>query len=67
MPRFHDVTAGEILIDGVNIKHCKIDELRRLIGVVSQDPILFNDTLYNNITLGTGGATDRSGCRKPHA
>ena len=57
IPRFHDVTGGEILIDGVNIKHCKIDELRRLIGVVSQDPILFNDTLYNNITLGTGGAT----------
>ncbi|MCF8448389.1 MAG: ABC transporter ATP-binding protein/permease [Taibaiella sp.] len=58
VPRFHDVTAGEILIDGVNIKHCKIDDLRRLIGVVSQDPILFNDTLYNNITLGTGGATE---------
>lgn len=58
VPRFHDVTAGEILIDGINIKHCKIDDLRRLIGVVSQDPILFNDTLYNNITLGTGGATE---------
>jgi ATP-binding cassette, subfamily B, bacterial MsbA len=58
IPRFHDVTGGEILIDGVNIKHCKIDDLRRLIGVVSQDPILFNDTLYNNITLGTGGATE---------
>jgi len=57
IPRFHDVTGGEILIDGVNIKHCKVDDLRRLIGVVSQDPILFNDTLYNNITLGTGGAT----------
>ena len=57
VPRFHDVTAGEILIDGVNLKDCRIDDLRRLIGVVSQDPILFNDTLYNNITLGTGGAT----------
>ncbi len=57
VPRFHDVTGGEILIDGINVKHCKIDDLRRLIGVVSQDPILFNDTLYNNITLGTGGAT----------
>jgi len=57
IPRFHDVSGGEILIDGVNVKHCKIDDLRRLIGVVSQDPILFNDTLYNNITLGTGGAT----------
>lgn len=57
IPRFHDVSGGEILIDGENIKHYKIDDLRRLIGVVSQDPILFNDTLYNNITLGTGGAT----------
>lgn len=57
IPRFHDVTGGEILIDGINIKNCKIDDLRRLMGVVSQDPILFNDTLYNNITLGTGGAT----------
>ncbi len=57
VPRFHDVTSGEILVDGVNIKNCKLDSLRRMIGVVSQDPILFNDTIYNNITLGTGGAT----------
>jgi ABC-type multidrug transport system fused ATPase/permease subunit len=57
IPRFHDVTGGQILIDGNDIREYKIDELRRLIGVVSQDPILFNDSLYNNITLGTGGAT----------
>jgi len=57
IPRFHDVTSGEILVDGVNIKEAKLDDLRRLIGVVSQDPILFNDTIYSNITLGTGGAT----------
>jgi ATP-binding cassette, subfamily B, bacterial MsbA len=57
IPRFHDVTGGEILIDGVNLKDCRIDDLRRLMGVVSQDPILFNDTIYNNISLGTGGAT----------
>ena len=57
IPRFHDVTGGEILIDGVNIKDYKIDDVRRLMGVVGQDPILFNDTIYNNITLGTGGAT----------
>jgi len=56
IPRFHDVNEGEILIDGVNIKDAKLDDLRRLMGVVSQDPILFNDTIYNNITLGTGGA-----------
>jgi ABC-type multidrug transport system fused ATPase/permease subunit len=57
IPRFHDVTAGEILIDGVNIKDLKLDSLRRLIGIVNQDPILFNDTVRANITLGTGGAT----------
>jgi ATP-binding cassette, subfamily B, bacterial MsbA len=57
VPRFHDVTAGEILIDGINVKDCKLYDLRRLMGVVGQDPILFNDTIYNNITLGTGGAT----------
>lgn len=57
IPRFHDVTGGEILIDGVNIKNYKVDDVRRLIGVVSQDPILFNDTIENNIKLGTGGAT----------
>ncbi len=57
IPRFHDVSKGEILVDGINIKDCKIDDLRRLMGVVSQDPILFNDSIYNNITLGTGGAT----------
>lgn len=55
IPRFHDVSSGEILIDGQNIKELKIYDLRRLIGVVSQEPILFNDTLSNNITLGTGG------------
>lgn len=57
IPRFHDVSGGEILIDGVNIKDFKLYELRRLMGVVSQEPILFNDTIYNNITLGTGGVT----------
>lgn len=57
IPRFHDVTGGEILLDGINIKEYKLSDLRRLMGVVGQDPVLFNDTIYNNITLGTGGAT----------
>jgi ABC-type multidrug transport system fused ATPase/permease subunit len=57
IPRFHDVTAGEILIDGVNLKEYKLYELRRLMGVVSQEPILFNDTIYDNIILGTGGVS----------
>lgn len=59
IPRFHDVTKGEILLDGVNLKEYKLYDLRRLIGVVSQEPILFNDTIYNNITLGTGGKTEQ--------
>lgn len=58
VPRFHDVSAGEVLIDGQNIKGITLHSLRRLIGVVNQDPILFNDSIYNNITLGTGGATE---------
>lgn len=57
IPRFHDVSTGSILLDGTNIKEYKVDNLRRLIGVVGQDPILFNDTIYNNITLGTGGVS----------
>jgi len=57
LPRFHDVTGGEILVDGINIRQYKLEDLRRLMGVVSQDTILFNDTIYNNIALGTGGAT----------
>lgn len=56
VPRFHDVSSGEILIDGINVKELKLYDLRKLMGVVSQEPILFNDTIYSNITLGTGGA-----------
>jgi subfamily B ATP-binding cassette protein MsbA len=59
IPRFHDVSEGEILIDGISIKQYRIYDLRRLMGVVSQEPILFNDTIYHNITLGTGGATQQ--------
>jgi len=57
IPRFHDVTEGELLIDGINIKNYKIDDVRRLMGIVSQEPILFNDSISNNISLG-GDAND---------
>lgn len=57
VPRFHDPSAGDVLLDGKNLRDLKLADLRRLIGVVSQEPILFNDTVYNNIALGTGGAT----------
>jgi subfamily B ATP-binding cassette protein MsbA len=57
LPRFHDVTGGEIRVDGVNIKHVAATELRALMGNVNQDPILFNDTIYNNIAFGRENAT----------
>jgi ATP-binding cassette, subfamily B, bacterial MsbA len=53
LPRFYDVEKGEILIDGVNIKELQITQLRNLFGVVNQEPILFNDTIYNNIAFGS--------------
>jgi len=58
IPRFHDVTSGSITMDGTDVRNCRIFDLRKQIGVVSQEPILFNDTIYNNITLGTGGAKE---------
>jgi ABC-type multidrug transport system fused ATPase/permease subunit len=53
IPRFHDATAGEVLIDGVNIKKYAIKDLRNLMGIVTQEPILFNDTIRANIALGS--------------
>lgn len=52
IPRFHEVEKGNILIDGTNIKDYKLEDLRNLMGIVSQEPILFNDTIENNIALG---------------
>ncbi len=57
LPRYHDVTEGEILIDGVNIKDVKIHDLRAMIGNVNQEAILFNDTFFNNIAFGVQNAT----------
>ena len=52
LPRFYDVKDGEILIDGINIKDYSLHNLRSLMGIVSQESILFNDSIFNNITLG---------------
>ena len=52
LPRFYDLDFGEILMDDKNIKDYKINDLRSLFGLVSQDIILFHDTVYNNITFG---------------
>lgn len=50
--RFYDVSEGEILIDGVNVRDIKLKEYRQLFGLVTQDSILFNDSVFNNIALG---------------
>ena len=57
IPRFYDVTGGSIKIDGKDIRDMKIHSLRSLMGNVNQEPILFNDTIYNNIAFGVEGAT----------
>ncbi|MBL0272424.1 MAG: ABC transporter ATP-binding protein [Chitinophagaceae bacterium] len=57
VPRFHDVTGGEVLIDGVNIKEYSLHSVRSLMSIVTQEPILFNDTISGNIALGFPGAT----------
>ncbi len=56
VPRFHDVTSGQVLIDGVNIKEYSLQSVRSLMSIVTQEPILFNDTIGNNIRLGKAGA-----------
>ncbi|SHI88022.1 ATP-binding cassette, subfamily B, MsbA [Tangfeifania diversioriginum] len=57
LPRFWDVSQGRITIDGKDIRQLKINSLRNLIGYVNQEPILFNDTFFNNIAFGMDNAT----------
>lgn len=52
LPRFYDVTGGGIFIDGVDIRDYTLDSLTAQMGIVTQESILFNDTVYNNITFG---------------
>ena len=58
VPRFHDVTAGELLIDGVNIREYALKSVRDQISIVTQEPILFNDSIENNIRIGKQDASD---------
>ena len=58
VPRFHDVSSGEILVDGVNIREYSLHSLRGQISIVTQEPILFNDTIANNIALGLDNASE---------
>ena len=59
IPRFHDVSGGEILIDGINIKNYSLHSIRALMGIVTQEPILFNDTIAGNIALGVDNANQK--------
>ncbi len=52
IPRFYDPTEGEVLIDGVSLRDCTIESLRKQMGVVTQESILFNDSIFNNIAFG---------------
>ncbi len=58
VPRFHDVTGGAVLIDGTNIKDYALQSVRSLMSIVTQEPILFNDTIANNIALGQPDASN---------
>ena len=57
LPRFYDVSAGKITIDGIDVRDFKICDVRGLMGIVSQESILFNDTVFNNIAFGLEHAT----------
>lgn len=52
IPRFHDVSSGELLIDGINIRNYSLTSVREQISIVTQEPILFNDSIANNIRIG---------------
>ena len=57
VPRFYEVNSGAVSIDGLDLRSMRLSDLRRNIALVSQEPVLFNDTVYNNLALGLEGAT----------
>jgi subfamily B ATP-binding cassette protein MsbA len=57
VPRFYDPEKGSVLIDGIDIRDCTLDSIRAIMGIVTQDSILFNDTVFNNIAFGLEEAT----------
>jgi ATP-binding cassette subfamily B protein len=58
VPRFYDVTAGRVLVDGVDVRELQLTSLRRAIGVIAQDPFLFSATVRENIAFGRGDLSD---------
>ena len=70
LPRFFDATAGRVTVDGHDVRDFRLADLRRNIGFVSQDPVIFSDTVYQNILIGKIGATREeviTAARKAHA
>jgi subfamily B ATP-binding cassette protein MsbA len=57
VPRFYEVTGGGVTIDGIDLRAMRLADLRRNIALVSQEPVLFNDTIYQNLSLGREGAS----------
>ena len=60
VPRFYDPTDGDILLDGISLRDYNVESLRKHIGVVTQESILFNDTIHNNIAFGMPNATEQA-------
>ncbi|MDR3094122.1 MAG: ATP-binding cassette domain-containing protein [Bacteroidales bacterium] len=58
IPRFYDVTSGSLCIDGTDIRQYRLNDLTKLMGIVTQEPILFNDTVFNNIAFGIKDVTE---------
>jgi len=58
VPRFYDPTEGQILLDGADLRQFELTDLRGLMGIVTQESILFNDSVFNNIAFGVAGATE---------
>jgi subfamily B ATP-binding cassette protein MsbA len=70
LPRFYDVTSGQILIDGVDIRDVSLASLRKYIGIVTQETVLFDDTIAHNIAYGAPGASQsdiEAAARAAHA
>jgi subfamily B ATP-binding cassette protein MsbA len=70
LPRFYDVTSGSILIDGIDVRHVTLASLRRQIGIVTQETVLFDDTIACNIAYGSSAATPQdieAAARAAHA
>jgi subfamily B ATP-binding cassette protein MsbA len=70
VPRFYEAGSGAVTIDGTNVRYMRLADLRRNIALVSQEPVLFNDTIYNNLALGKAVASHEeimAAARNAHA